>query len=465
MDAFKDLHSEETERAALGCMFLDRSAAALGKTMLLAEDFYTPMYRVIFEAMQGVEEIDAVTVMNELARRGEAERIGIDRIAGITHEISTSVYLRSYIDDLKRLADDFCRRGTCNRAMPEPRVVRTAQEMAQAAYRQDIGGIDRSMAAMRGDGWGSAEIVTLADATEKHIREIAALRESGKKIVGLPTGFTDLDLMLGGLRNGDFCILAARPSMGKSALALDIAKHAQKSMTEQADRVVFFSLEMPDKSLGNRGYTSEFLIDNDRFAVGANDAAWQETLRGVAENRADYESGAGRLIIRDETGQTVEKMSAFLHGLQGQGIRPRFIVVDYLQLIVSKGQDRVREVGNISRGLKQMAKDWDCPVLALSQLSRGPEGRADHRPILSDLRDSGDIEQDADVILFLYRDEYYYPDTEKKNTAELNIAKQRNGPTGTIALTWMPRSTTFRSAAGFHETKEAPPKEWVQEHL
>lgn len=213
MDAFKDLHSEETERAALGCMLLDRSAAALGKTMLLAEDFYVPMYRVIFEAMQGVEEIDAVTVMNELARRGEAERIGIDRIAGIALGVSTSVYLRSYIDDLKRLA--YLRR-----------VVRTAQELAQAAYRQDIGGIDRSMAAMRGDGWGSAEIVTLADATEKHIREIAALRESGKKIVGLPTGFTDLDLMLGGLRNGDFCILAARPSMGKSALALDIAKHA-----------------------------------------------------------------------------------------------------------------------------------------------------------------------------------------------------------------------------------------------
>ena len=454
MEELNRLQSEETERAALGCMFLDRSAAALGKTMLLAEDFYTPMYRVIFEAMQGVEEIDAVTVMNELARRGEAERIGIDRIAGIALGISTSVYLRSYIDDLKRLA--YLRR-----------VVRTAQELAQAAYRQDIGGIEKCLTAMRGDscGCGDGEFITLAEATEKYFREIAALRESGRKIIGLPTGFTDLDLMLGGLRNGDFCILAARPSMGKSALALDIAKHAQKSMTGAADKVVFFSLEMPDKSLGNRGYTSEFLIDNDRFAVGANDAAWQETLRGVAENRADYESGAGRMIIRDETGQTVEKMSAFLHGLQGQGIRPRFIVVDYLQLIVSKGQDRVREVGAISRGLKQMARDWDCPVLALSQLSRGPETRADHRPILSDLRDSGDIEQDADVILFLYRDEYYYPDTEKKNTAELNIAKQRNGPTGTIALTWMPRSTTFRSAAGFRETKEAPPKEWVQEHL
>lgn len=452
MEEMSKLHSEETERAALGCMLMDKEAAELGKSLLAAEDFYTPMYRAIFCAMQALEVVDAFTVSDELKRRKDGAGIGIDRLADILTAVSTSVHLRGYIESLKRLS--FLRR-----------MLQGARDMTAAVLRQDIGGIDRSMAAMRGDGWGSAEIVTLADATEKHIRELTALRESGKKIVGLPTGFTDLDLMLGGLRNGDFCILAARPSMGKSALALDIAKNAQKSMTEQADRVVFFSLEMPDKSLGNRGYTSEFLIDNDRFAVGANDAAWQETLRGVAENRADYESGAGRMIIRDETGQTVEKMSAFLHGLQGQGIRPRFIVVDYLQLIVSKGQDRVREVGAISRGLKQMARDWDCPVLALSQLSRGPETRADHRPILSDLRDSGDIEQDADVILFLYRDEYYYPDTEKKNTAELNIAKQRNGPTGTIALTWMPRSTTFRSAAGFRETKEAPPKEWVQEHL
>lgn len=452
MEELNRLQSEETERAALGCMLMDQEAAEMGKSLLSAEDFYTPMHRTIFCAMQALEVVDAFTVSDELKRRKDGAGIEIDRLADILTAVSTSVHLRGYIESLKRLS--FLRR-----------MLQGARDMTAAVLRQDIGGIDRSMAAMRGDGWGSAEIVTLADATEKHIREIAALRESGRKIVGLPTGFTDLDLMLGGLRNGDFCILAARPSMGKSALALDIAKNAQKSLTEQAERVVFFSLEMPDKSLGNRGYTSEFLIDNDRFAVGANDAAWQETLRGVEENRADYESGAGRMIIRDETGQTVEKMSAFLHGLQGQGIRPRLIVVDYLQLIVSKGQDRVREVGNISRGLKQMARDWDCPVLALSQLSRSCEGRADHRPMLSDLRDSGDIEQDADVILFLYRDEYYYPDTEKKNTAELNIAKQRNGPTGTIALTWMPRSTTFRSAAGFRETKEAPPKEWVQEHL
>lgn len=452
MEELSKLQNEEMERAALGCMLMDGGAAAMGKSLLAAEDFYTPMYRTIFCAMQTLDVVDPVTVLGELNRRKDGAGIGIERLSEILTAVSTSVHLRGYIDGLKRLS--FLRR-----------MLQGARDMTAAVLRQDIGGIEKCLTDMREDGYGDDEFITLAEATEKYFREIAELRASGKKIVGLPTGFTDLDLMLGGLRNGDFCILAARPSMGKSALAFDIAKNAQKSLTGAADKVVFFSLEMPDKSLGNRGYTSEFLVDNDRFAVGKNDAAWQETVRNREKTRADYESGVGRLLIRDATGQTVERMNASLHGLRTKGVAVRLIVVDYLQLIISKGQDRVREVGNISRGLKQMAKDWDCPVLALSQLSRGPEGRADHRPILSDLRDSGDIEQDADVILFLYRDEYYFPETKKKNMAELNIAKQRNGPTGTIELTWMPRSTTFRSAEHFHRTEEEPPKEWVQERL
>lgn len=445
MDELKRLHSEETEKAALGCMFLDGEAAELGKNLLDPEDFYIPLYRVVFQAMQRVDAVDIVTVNNELQRMGEGERVGLEWLSKIVTSAYTSVYLRKYIEELKRLS--YLRR-----------VVAAGQEMIQAAYKQDVAGIDKSMNVIRGDGYGSAEIVTLADATEKHIKKLAALRASGRKIVGLPTGFEDIDLMLGGLRDGEFNILAARPSMGKSALMLDIAKNAQKSLTEKNDRVVIFSLEMPHESLGNRGYTSEYLIDNDRFAVGSNDEAWLQTLEQVEKNSAHYEQGAGRLIIDDRTGQTPQSMNAYLHGLHVQGINIRLICVDYLQLIQSKGQDRVREVGNISRGLKQMAKDWGCPVLALSQLSRACEQRADHRPVLSDLRDSGDIEQDADTIMFLYRDEYYFPDSEKKNMAELNIAKQRNGPTGTIDLVWMARSTTFRSREKWHRTNEEPPE-------
>lgn len=452
MEELKRLHSEEAERAALGCMFLDREAAALGKTLLVPDDFYTPLYCLIFQAMQRLEEIDIVTVSNELQRMGEWERVGLEWLAKISTSVGSSIFLRKYIEDLKQLS--YLRR-----------VVREANEMTQAAYRQDVASIDRSMEAIRGDGYGTAQIVTLAEATERHIKKIAELRARGRKIVGLPTGFEDLDLMLGGLRNGETTILAARPSMGKSALMLDIAKNSQKSLTEKQDRVVIFSLEMPDESLGNRGYTSEYLIDNDRFAVGTNDSTWLDTLEEVAKNSEHYEQGAGRLIINDTTGQTIERMNAYLHGLRTQGINVRLICVDYLQLIVSKGQDRVREVGNISRGLKQMAKDWDCPVLVLSQLSRKPEERADHRPMLSDLKDSGDIEQDADTIMFLYRDEYYFRDTEKRGRAELIIGKQRNGPTGTIDLVWMPRSTTFRSVERFHRTKEKPPQEWEQQTL
>lgn len=452
MDELKRLHSEEAEKAALGCMFLDGEASALGKTLLVPDDFYTPLYRLIFQAMQKLDEIDIVTVSNELQRMGEWERVGLEWLAKISTSVATSVHMRKYIEDLKQLS--YLRR-----------VVKEANEMVQAAYRQDVAGIDRSMEAIRGDGYGSAEIVTLADATEKFIKKLAALRASGKKIVGLPTGFDDLDLMLGGLRNGEVTILAARPSMGKSALMMDIAKNAQKSLTEKNGRVVVFSMEMPDESLGNRGYTSEYLIDNDRFAVGSNDETWLDTLQELEKNSEHYVAGVGRLIINDRTGQTIEKMNAYLHGLRMRGINICLICVDYLQLIVSKGQDRVREVGNISRGLKQMAKDWDCPVLALSQLSRSVEGRADHRPMLSDLKDSGDIEQDADTIMFLYRDEYYFPDSEKRGQAELIIGKQRNGPTGTIDLVWMPRSTTFRSMERFHKTKEKPPKEWEQQTL
>ncbi len=445
--------SLEAERAFLGCMMLDAEAARLGCGLVSAEDFYFPVNRMVFEAAEAVRKtgaaVDAVTLWAEMERQETAEQAGFETLAQIAGSISTSVNLRHYAEEIKRLA--YFRRCIC-----------ACGEMMQAAYRQDSGEIGRVIAGIQGDGYGAAEVKTLADATGEYIAELNEIRMSGKTIVGIPTGFRDLDFMLGGLRDGDLNILAARPSMGKSALALDIARNAQKTLSGR-ERVAFFSLEMPAKALGGRGYSSEYNVDNDCFSVGTNDDGWLRTLAEIEKNSADFESGPGRVILNDEGGMTMDKIRAACHGYQTQGFRLRLVVVDYLQLISAKAESRTQEVGAVSRGLKQLAKDFRCPVLALSQLTRKCEERADKRPMMYDLRESGDIEQDADVIMLLYREEYYFPETERRNVAEVNIAKQRNGPTGVVELVWLPRCTTFRSMekTGFKPTNEKLPT-WPQ---
>ena len=447
MDEMRLLYSEETEKSALGCMFLDQDAAMLGKGSLVADDFYIPLYRGVFEAMQSCEVVDVVTVWNELQRTGQSERIGLEWLAKISGSVATSVNLKHYIDELQRLA--------CYR-----RRVRDCDEMKMAALKQDDSTISSVLARMQSDGYGSDEIETLAEGTAARLSKLAEIRDSGRRLVGLTTGFTDLDYALGGLRDSDFDVLAARPSMGKSALALDIARNAQKSLQGENERVAIFSLEMSKEALGLRGYTAEYLIDNDRFSVGTNDAAWMRTLEDVARNSDAFEKGVGRILIHDESGMTMEKIRAKCHRWKTRGIDLRLIIIDYLQLIQGKGENRTREIGEISRGLKQLAKNLNCPVLALSQLSRKCEERADKRPMLSDLRESGDIEQDADVVLLLYREEYYFPDCEHQGEAEVIIGKQREGPTGTIRLRWLNRSTTFRSLEKFKKTDEEAPEGW-----
>lgn len=447
MGGYKNLHSEEAEKSALGCMLMDPAAAELGKNSLVAEDFYVPMYREIFEAMQAAPVVDAVTVWNELQRRSMGEQIGIERLTKIMGFLGTSINMKTYVEDLQRLS--YYRR-----------MQQRGNELMQAAIKQDEGEIGRVLAGMQGDGYGEDGAETLADGFAKRLEKLAALRASGNSLIGLTTGFHDLDKALGGLRDGDLDILAARPSMGKSALALDIARNARKSLTEEQDRVAIFSMEMSKEALGQRAYTAEYLIDNDRFSVSSSDTEWIRTLEDIEANGEEFEKTMGGLLIDDRSGQTMERMRGKCHKWQTMGFRLRLIVVDYLQLIQGKGENRTREIGEISRGLKRLAKDFDCPVLALSQLSRKCEDRADNRPMLSDLRESGDIEQDADVVAFLYREEYYFPDTEHRGEAELIIAKQREGPTGTIRLRWMNRSTTFRDLDQFTNTDEEPPKGW-----
>lgn len=447
MDEMRLLYSEETEKSALGCMFLDAEAAMMGKGSLAPEDFYVPLYRGVFEAMQAVEVVDIVTVWNELQRTGQSERIGLEWLAKISGSISTSVNMKTYMEELQRLS--FFRR-----------VAERCDKAKMAALKQDDGALNSILTTLQSDGYGDDDVQTLADGTGRRLEKLAAIRASGKKLVGITTGFDDLDYALGGLRNSDFDILAARPSMGKSALALDIARNAQKSLQGEKERVAIFSLEMSAEALGLRGYTAEYLIDNDRFSAGRNDGAWMRTLQEVEKNSQDYENGVGKILIHDKGGMTMEKIRGKCHRWKTRGFELRLIVIDYLQLIQGKGENRTREIGEISRGLKQLAKDLDCPVLALSQLSRKCEERADKRPMLSDLRESGDIEQDADVVLLLYREDYYFPETENQGIAEVIISKQREGPTGTIKLRWLNRSTTFRSLEKFKSTTEEAPEGW-----
>lgn len=447
MEAYKNLHSKETEKSALGCMFLNPMAADLGKNSLSAEDFYVPMYREIFEAMQSVDVVDSVTVLNELQRRGMGEQIGIEQLSEIIGFVSSSINMKTYVEDLQRLSY-------------HRRMQQRGNELVQAAIKQDEGEIGRILAVMQTDGYGEDGVETLADGFAKRLEKLAALRASGNSLIGLSTGFHDLDRALGGLRDGNLDILAARPSMGKSSLALDIARNARKHLTEEQDRVAIFSMEMSKEELGQRAYTAEYLIDNDRFSVSSSDEEWIQTLQDIEANGKAFEKLMGGMLIDDRSGMTIERMRGKCHKWKTLGFRLRLIIVDHLQLIQGKGENRTREIGEISRGLKRLAKDFECPVLALSQLSRKCEDRADKRPVLSDLRESGDIEQDADVVTFLYREEYYFPDTEHPGEAELIIAKQREGPTGTIRLRWMNRSTTFRDLDQFTNTDEEPPEGW-----
>lgn len=436
------------EEAVLGCMFLDREAAMMGCGALTGEDFFYPAHRDIFEAFCGLDPAEGTElpmIWHELEKAGKAESIGLDRLAKISLSVGSSINLPRYIEDLQRLS--YLRR-----------TIESCRKMTQAAYRQDVAECQREMERLTGDGYGHRKMTTLADAFAEYIREISEQRSSGRKLIGLETGFSHLNYMTGGFRNGEMIVLAARPSMGKSALALDIGRAAQKSLRHEGKTVVFFSLEMPAKALGGRGYTAEYRKPNDAFSIGANDQNWKATLQEIERNAKHFTDGSGGMILNEEGSLTIDQLRAACHGYKAGGRKIGLVIVDYLQLITVRGENRVQEIGAVSRGLKLLAKDMDCPVLVLSQLSRKNEERADKKPMLSDLRDSGAIEQDADVVLFLHREEYYFPDTEKKNTADLIIAKQRNGPTGSVELVWMPECTTFRTKEVFQRTEEELPE-------
>lgn len=426
-------NSIEAEQSVLGAMIIDKEAINSALEIIKPEDFYKEANREIFETMIVLfnknEPVDLITLSEELKRRGTLDNIGgVTYLANLSSSIATTANIKYYCkivqekSILRRLiksSDDIM-----GKAFEDTEEVSAIIELAERNIFDITQGSHR-------EGFSPISEVLLNSFAQ--IEERAANKG---RLTGLETGFIDLDNKLSGLQKSDLILLAARPSMGKTALGINIATH---SALKSNAKVAIFSLEMSKEQLVQRVISATSHVDLQKIISGnLSDDEWLKVVDSMGP------LSQMNIFIDDTAGISLMEMKAKCRRLKiEKGLD--LILVDYLQLMQLEGrqESRQQEISAISRGLKALAKEMECPVIALSQLSRAPELRSDHRPILSDLRESGAIEQDADVVLFLYRDEYYNKETELKNIGELIIAKHRNGPTGSIELVWKGEYTKF----------------------
>jgi replicative DNA helicase len=435
--------SEESERAVLGAIILDNSLISQAVEHLKPEDFYGPLHRRIFNAMMSLFEssrnIDPILIGEELKKDGTIESIGgIATITNLTYGLPHFTDLTDYIKVVKDKSIMRSLIRTCNQitseALEEEEDAKVVLDHAEHAIFQ--------LAEMK-ERQGFSAIQPIAENVFIKIREFAA--RDTHALTGLATGFRDLDLITSGLQPADLIIIAARPSMGKTALVLNIA---QKAAVNERAVVAVFSLEMSKEQLVMRMLSSQASVDARNLRSGMlSTADWGRLAEGIGV-LADTS-----LFIDDTPGINVLEMRAKLRRLAAEQKKLDLVVVDYLQLMTGsrRNENRQQEVSQISRDLKALAKEFNVPVIALSQLSRAPEARNPPRPMMSDLRESGSIEQDADVVAFIFRQDYYSKDgddipEEEKNIAELIIAKQRNGPTDTIKLAFLRQFTRFEDS-------------------
>lgn len=426
-------HNIEAEQSVIGSMLMDRDAIMTASEMISGEDFYQKQYGILFDNMVELfnegKAVDLITLQNRLKENGVPE------------EISNMGFVRELLEDMPTSANVKYYADIVYEKAVLRKLIRTNEQIANDCYV------------------GADKLENILEDTEKKIFDIVQRRNTGdytpiNKIVqssimrvsaasklkgnvtGIPTGFIDLDYRTSGMQKSDLVLVAARPSMGKTAFVLNMAQY----MAFECDKTVaVFSLEMSSEQLVNRLLAMEARIDAQKLRNGSlEDKDWESLLESAGT------VAKSNLIIDDRAVTLAEIRSKCRKFKLEQGLD--IVIIDYLQLMSSGGRasdSRQQEISDISRGLKRMARELDVPVVALSQLSRAVEQRPDHRPMLSDLRESGAIEQDADVVMFLYRDEYYNKDSELKGTAEVIIAKQRNGPIGTVNLAWLPQYTKF----------------------
>ena len=424
----------EAEQAVIGSMLTDKEAVSAAIEVLKPEDFYREDNRIIFEAILSLygrsEPIDIITIKSELSSMGKFEAVGgLEYIAELPDKVPTTANVEQYI---KIVEEKSVLRN----------LIKTANEIITLGYDQTqevdsiIDGAEKKIFEVM-QKKNQKGYTPIKDILVETFTELEQLYNQKQRITGIPTGFSDLDFRTSGLHNSDLILVAARPAMGKSAFALNIATNAA---VRAKVPVAIFSLEMSKEQMTSRILCSEAMVDSNKVRTGKiDDEEWGKLAA------ASGELSEANIYIDDTPGISIMEIRAKCRKMKIEK-NIGLVVIDYLQLVQGsgkRGSSREQEIAEISRSLKILAKEINVPVIALSQLSRAPEQRPDHRPMLSDLRESGSIEQDADIVMFLYRDDYYNEDSEKKNIAEVILAKHRAGSTGTVELLWLGNYTKF----------------------
>ena len=427
-------HSIEAEQSVIGAMLMDKEAIMAASEIISGEDFYQKQYGILFNNMVELfnegKAVDLITLQNRLRENGVPEEVSN---MGFVRELLSSTMTSA---NVKYYAEIVYEKSVLRK------LIKTNEQIANDCYvgadkleniLEDTEKKIFDIVQRRNTG----EFVPINKIVQNSIMRVSAASKLKGNVTGIPTGFIDLDYRTSGMQKSDLVLVAARPSMGKTAFVLNMAQY----MAFECNKTVaIFSLEMSSEQLVNRLLAMEARVDAQKLRNGSlEDNDWESLLESAGTVARSH------LIIDDRASSLAEIRSKcrkfkLEHNLD-------IVIIDYLQLMSSgssrSSDSRQQEISDISRGLKRMARELDVPVVALSQLSRAVEQRPDHRPMISDLRESGAIEQDADVVMFLYRDEYYNKESELKGTAEVIIAKQRNGPIGTVTLAWLPQFTKF----------------------
>jgi len=432
-------HHLEAEQSVIGSMLLDKEVIPSVTEILKSVDFYREDHREIFEAIMDLfdkaEPIDLITISEQLKLRGTLDSIGgLEYLANIAASVPTTANAKHYAKIVEEKS--ILRHLISTSADIVSMGYEATEEVSYVLDRAEKNIFDiLQKRNLRG-------MFPIKDVLVDTFSRLEELYNNKGFITGIPTGFTDLDFKTSGLQNSDLILVAARPAMGKSAFALNIAQHAA---IHSKMPVAVFNLEMSKEQMVSRILCSEAMVDGQKMRTGQlEDGDWQKIARALGP------LSEAPIYIDDTPATSIMEIRAKCRRMKLEK-NLGLVVIDYLQLMQGRGknENRQQEISEISRSLKILAKEINVPIITLAQLSRAPEQRAEHRPMLSDLRESGAIEQDADIVMFLYRDDYYNPDTDKKNIAEIIIAKHRNGSTGTVELVWLGQYTKFANLEKF----------------